>query len=350
MKTKEFNLTCPIPISQYPNVLLAHGGGGTLMHNLIEKMFMPEFNANEQKIMHDSAELLLDNKRLAFTTDSYVVNPLFFPGGDIGSLSIHGTVNDLSMSGAKPLYLSAGFIIEEGLQMETLWKIVQSMKMAAEISGIKIVTGDTKVVDKGKGDGIFINTAGIGVIEHNLNINPASVKLGDTIIINGDIGRHGIAIMAVREGLEFETSIESDSAPLNDIVMKLINAGIKIHCMRDLTRGGLSSALVEIAQSAKVGINIVEKDILVREDVKGACEILGFDPLYIANEGRFVTFLPEQEVKKALDIISSDKNFSEACIIGKVTEKNPGLVTMKSAIGATRIVDMLSGEQLPRIC
>lgn len=350
METKEFNLTCPIPISQYPNVLLAHGGGGTLMHNLIEKMFMPEFNADEHKIMHDSVELFLDNKRLAFTTDSYVVNPLFFPGGDIGSLSIHGTVNDLSMSGARPLYISTGFIIEEGLPMETLWKIVQSMKKAAEMSGVKIVTGDTKVVDKGKGDGIFINTAGIGVIEHNLNINPTSVKPGDIIIINGDIGRHGIAIMAVREGLEFETSIESDSAPLNNVVKKLLDAGLEIHCMRDLTRGGLSSALVEIAQSAKVGINIVEKDIPVREDVKGACEILGFDPLYIANEGRFVTFLPEHDIKKALDIISSDKSFSNACIIGKVTEKNPGLVTMKSAIGATRIVDMLSGEQLPRIC
>lgn len=350
METKEFNMTCPIPISQYPNVLLAHGGGGTLMHNLIEKMLMPELNADEQTITHDSAELLFDNKRLAFTTDSYVVNPLFFPGGDIGSLAIHGTVNDLSMSGARPLYISTGFIIEEGLEMETLWKIVQSMKMAAEISGVKIVTGDTKVVDKGKGDGIFINTAGIGVIEHNLNINPASVRSGDSIIINGDIGRHGIAIMAVREGLEFETSIESDSAPLSGTVMKLIDAGIEIHCMRDLTRGGLSSALVEIAQSAKLGINIVEKDIPVREDVKGACEILGFDPLYIANEGRFVTFLPENEVKKALDIISAEKNFSNACIIGKVTEKNPRLVTMKSAIGATRIVDMLSGEQLPRIC
>lgn len=347
---KDPSFSCPIPINQYPNVLLAHGGGGTLMHNLIEKMFMPEFNTSEQKIMHDSAELFVPNKRLAFTTDSYVVKPLFFPGGDIGSLAIYGTVNDLSMSGATPLYISTGFIIEEGLPMEMLWKIVQSMKNAAEICGVKVVTGDTKVVDKDKGDGIFINTAGIGVIEHNLNINTSSVSAGDSIILNGDIGRHGIAIMAVREGLEFETSIESDSAPLNDVVKKLIDAGLEIHCMRDLTRGGLSSALIEIAQASKLGINIIEKDIPVREDVKGACEILGFDPLYIANEGRFVIFLPEHETKKALDILYNDNTFSNACVVGNVTEKNPGLVTMRSTIGATRIVDMLSGEQLPRIC
>ncbi|MGA2667332.1 MAG: hydrogenase expression/formation protein HypE [Ignavibacteria bacterium] len=347
---KSFEMSCPIPIQQYPKVLLAHGGGGTLMHNLIEKMFLPEFNSKESKVLHDSVELILKKKRVAFTTDSYVVNPLFFPGGDIGSLAIHGTVNDLAMSGAEPLYISTAFIIEEGLPMETMWRIVQSMKEAAKNTGVEIVTGDTKVVDKGKGDGIFINTSGIGIINHKLNINPASILPGDVIVINGDIGRHGIAIMAVREGLEFETTIESDSAPLNSIVKRLVDAGLDIHCMRDLTRGGLSSALVEIAQASKLGININEKNIPVAEDVRGACEILGFDPLYVANEGRFVTFLPDNQVQKALDILNSDKNAPEAHIIGKVSESNAGLVIMRSTIGATRIVDMLSGEQLPRIC
>jgi hydrogenase expression/formation protein HypE len=349
-KKNYFNISCPIPISQYPQVLLAHGGGGTLMHNLIEKMFMSEFKNPSLEARHDSAEINLDGKRLAFTTDSYVISPLFFPGGNIGSLAIHGTINDLSMSGAKPLYISTGFIIEEGLPMDTLWKIVQSMHIAAKDAGVEIVTGDTKVVDKGKGDGIFINTAGIGLIEHNLVINPSSVKSGDVILINGDIGRHGIAIMAQREGLEFETTIESDSAPLNGIVRELINAEIEIHCMRDLTRGGLASALVEIAEASKKSLNIVELEIPVTEDVKGACEILGFDPLYIANEGRFIVILPEKDVNKALEVMIKSERGKGSRIIGKVTNENKGLVTMKSKIGAARIVDMLSGEQLPRIC
>ncbi len=234
--------------------------------------------------------------------------------------------------------------------MDTLWKIVQSMHNAAKEAGVEIVTGDTKVVDKGKGDGIFINTAGIGVVNHNLIINPSSVKPGDVIIVNGDIGRHGIAIMAQREGLEFETTIESDSAPLNDIVQDLINAGLEIHCMRDLTRGGLASALVEIAEASNHNINIIESDIPVREDVQGACEMLGFDPLYVANEGRFIVILPEADARKALDVMKKSNYGKESKIIGSVNDKNKGLVTMKSKIGAVRIVDMLSGEQLPRIC
>ena len=354
-KNNKFELSCPVPISQYPQVLLAHGGGGTLMHNLIEKMFMSEFKNPALESRHDSSVLNLDSNKIAFTTDSYVVSPLFFPGGDIGSLAIHGTVNDLSMSGAKPLYISAGFIIEEGLPMETLWKVVQSMQNAAKIAGVEIVTGDTKVVDKGKGDGIFINTAGIGIIEHNLVINPSSVKPDDVIIVSGDIGRHGIAIMAQREGLEFETTIESDSAPLNEIVQNLINAHIDIHCMRDLTRGGLASALVEIAEASNYSINIIETDIPVREDVQGACEMLGFDPLYVANEGRFIVILPKKDAEGALEIMKKSEHGSDSKIIGIVTSENKGknlygFVTMKSLIGATRIVDMLSGEQLPRIC
>ncbi|MFI5144126.1 MAG: hydrogenase expression/formation protein HypE [Ignavibacteria bacterium] len=351
MKDKDnFTLSCPIPISQYPKVLMAHGGGGTLMHNLIEKMFMPEFSKIDVKKRHDSALLFVETHQIAFTTDSYVINPLFFPGGDIGSLAVYGTVNDLSMSGAKPLFISVSFILEEGLPMETLWRVVSSIKDAAQKAKVDIVTGDTKVVDKGKGDGIFINTSGIGILNHSLKINPGAVKSGDIVIVNGDLGRHGISIMAVREGLEFETTIESDSAPLNDIVQRLLKAGIEIHCMRDLTRGGLASSLVEIAEASNLGISIEEQLIPVREDVKGACEILGFDPMYVANEGRFIIFVPEKDKEKALEIMKRHSLGKESREIGKVSKDNKGMVTMKSLIGATRIVDMLSGEQLPRIC
>jgi hydrogenase expression/formation protein HypE len=347
---EDFNLSCPIPISDYPHILLAHGGGGKLMHQLIEKMFMGGFDNPTLNNRHDSATLQIGGQKLAFTTDSYVVNPLFFPGGDIGKLAVYGTVNDLAMAGARPLYLSSGFIIEEGLPTETLWRIVQSMKSAADLTGVSLVTGDTKVVDNGKGDGVFINTAGIGVIEHNQAIAPSSVRQGDVIIINGDLGRHGISIMAAREGLSFESKIESDCAPLWPAIERLLSGGIEIHCLRDLTRGGLASTLVEIAEAGKVHINIDEKTIPVREDVQGACEILGFDPIYVANEGRFAAFVPENHAARALDIIRSCNRFENSVIIGSVGGGIPGYVTMKSKIGVSRIVDMLSGEQLPRIC
>jgi hydrogenase expression/formation protein HypE len=350
--------SCPIPIQQYPQILLAHGGGGRLMHQLIEQMFVPAFGNSTLNVRHDAAAITLNHQNLAFTTDSYVVRPLFFPGGDIGSLAINGTVNDLAMVGARPRYLSVGFILEEGLPMETLWQIVQSMQQAAQVAKVQIVTGDTKVVDRGKGDGIFINTAGIGVIEHSQTIAPQSIQPGDVLLLNGDLGQHGIAIMAVREGLEFETTIESDSAPLADLVLKLLEAGIEIHCMRDLTRGGLASALNEIAEAAGVEIAIAEAQIPVREDVQGACEILGFDPLYVANEGRFIAFIPEKDAGRALEIMrfyqvaNKNSNLSDInpCIIGHVTKKSSGIVKMTSKIGVQRIVDMLSGEQLPRIC
>lgn len=358
MNTKEdFTLSCPIPIAQYPTVLLAHGGGGKLMHQLIEKLFGPAFQNSYLDERHDGAVINLavgayghTPLRLAFTTDSYVVRPLTFPGGDIGNLAINGTVNDLAMCGARPLYLSTGFILEEGLPMETLWRIVRSMKDAADAARVQLVTGDTKVVDKGKGDGIFINTAGIGIIEHSLKIAPQSVRPGDCVLLNGDVGRHGIAIMAVREGLSFESTIESDCAPLADLVMKLIEESIEIHCLRDLTRGGLASALNEIAQTANVTIAIDESSIPVREDVQGACEILGLDPLYVANEGRFVAFVAPSDAERALALMRSHPLGEQACLIGCVTEDPSGWVTMKSRIGATRILDMLSGEQLPRIC
>jgi len=347
---KEFSLTCPIPIEQYPHVLMAHGGGGKLMHQLIERMFVSTFGNPLIEARHDGAVFDVGNARLAFTTDSYVVRPLFFPGGDIGTLAINGTVNDLAMCGARPLYLSSAFILEEGLPMETLWRVVQSMRASADAAGVRLVTGDTKVVDRGKGDGIFINTAGVGVIEHDLHINPGQVRPGDAILINGDLGRHGIAIMAVREGLEFESAIESDCAPLADLVMDLIAAGVEIHCLRDLTRGGLASALVEIAEAGSVGIRIDESTIAVRGDVQGACEILGFDPLYLANEGRFVAFVAEADRELARSVINKHARGDDARVIGKVDDEFPGTVIMRSHIGANRVVDMFTGEQLPRIC
>ena len=352
VERKGFSLECPLPIREYPHVLLAHGGGGKLMHQLIDG-FVSAFKSSQLEVRHDGAVIPLDRaQRVAFTTDSYVVSPLFFPGGDIGKLAVYGTVNDLAMCGARPLYLSVGLILEEGLPMETLWRVVQSMKEAAERAGVQIITGDTKVVDKGKGDGVFINTAGIGVIEGDLSIGPHRVQPGDTILLSGDVGRHGIAIMAVREGLEFETQIESDCAPLAGLVLKLVEEGVEVNCLRDLTRGGLASALVEIAQAARVLIELNERAIPVRPDVKGACEILGLDPLYVANEGRFVAFVAEGDAERALQILREDPLGENAQLIGHVhpSDDAQGLVTLRTEIGATRVVDMLSGEQLPRIC
>ena len=344
------SFVCPIPIEQYPNVLLAHGGGGRLTHQLIEKMFLPAFGNSMLGARHDGAIIEMPSRKLAFTTDSYVVHPLFFPGGDIGALAVNGTVNDLAMCGARPLYLSAGFIIEEGLSMDTLWRVVQSMKQAAEHANVQLVTGDTKVVDRGKGDGIFISTAGIGAIESMGTISPSNVKPGDAILLNGDIGRHGIAIMAVREGLEFESTIESDCAALNGIVLDMLAGGFEVHCLRDLTRGGLASSLIEIAEAARLHFEIEETAIPMLEDVQAACEILGFDPLYVANEGRFISFLPAREAEQALQQMRAHPLGAQARIIGTVSDDDSGLVTLRSRIGATRIVDMLSGEQLPRIC
>ena len=341
---------CPIPISDYPRVLLAHGGGGKLMHQLIGKMFLSLFSHPELQKQHDGAVFAPETERLAFSTDSYVIHPLFFPGGDIGSLAVHGTVNDLAMCGARPRYLSAGFILEEGLPMETLWQIVQSMHTAAQQCGVAIVTGDTKVVDRGKGDGVYINTAGIGMIEHEQEISPARVEAGDALILSGDLGRHGIAIMATREGLAFESVIESDSAPLVEPVLALFEAGVEVHCLRDLTRGGLASALVEIAESSGWNIHVEERAIPVREDVQGACEILGLDPLYIANEGRFIALVKSADAAKVLSVLQSFPVSAGATVIGEVEAKQSHRVFMTGRIGARRIVDMFSGEQLPRIC
>lgn len=341
---------CPAPIQPRAHVQLAHGGGGRLTNQLIEQVFIPAFANAALDVRHDGARLELGGVKVAFSTDSYVVRPLFFPGGDIGTLAVNGTVNDLAMCGGRARFLSVGFVIEEGLPSETLGRVVASMQAAAKSAGVVIATGDTKVVDRGKGDGLYVNTAGVGLIEHDAVIAPASVRPGDSVIVSGDVGRHGMAVMAVREGLQFETTIESDCAPLVDSVFGLLDADVDVHCLRDLTRGGLATAAVEIAEAAAVHIRLNEMAIPVREDVRGACEILGFDPLYVANEGRFLAFVPAGAADKALEILRRFPVSAGATVVGTVADAPARLVTLKSLIGATRVVDMLSGEQLPRIC
>ena len=346
----EVNLTCPLPRPATDRILLAHGGGGRLMNRLIEDVFLREFANPALEARHDGALIPINGARLAFTTDSYVVHPLIFPGGTIGDLAVNGTVNDLAMCGARPLYLSAGFILEEGLLLETLRIVVASMRSAAQAAGVSLVTGDTKVVDRGKGDGIFINTAGVGVVVSPATICPASVQPGDAVLVSGDLGAHGVAILSVREGLEFEATLKSDTAPLWAPVRALLDAGIELHCLRDLTRGGLASALNEIAAARKVGIEVREAAVPVEETVRGACEILGLDPLYVANEGRFVAFVPERDAGRALEILRRFPICARAARIGAVSQDPPGTVTLRSRIGGNRVLDMLSGEQLPRIC
>jgi len=366
-KITTFNLNCPVPRVADDRIVLAHGGGGRLTHQLIEKIFIPAFSNDALEQRHDGAVLPINGSRLAFTTDSFVVRPLIFPGGNIGDLAVNGTVNDLAMCGARPLYLSSGFILEEGLPMETLRTVVASMQRAAAAAGVKLVTGDTKVVDKGKGDGIFINTSGIGVIEEfprlatsarreaphsdsRTPIGPASVQPGDVVIVSGDLGRHGVAILSVREGLEFESPILSDCANVWPGVEALLNAEIEVHCLRDLTRGGLATTLNEIASDRNVCIKLEEALIPVDEVVQGACEILGLDPLYVANEGRFAAIVPAAQADAALEIMKNVTVSEGSVLVGKVEETPGGIVVLQSRIGGNRVVDMLSGEQLPRIC
>lgn len=346
----QFGPVCPIPIEEYERVLLAHGGGGKLSAQLVEKMFLPEFRNEFLSDMHDGAILQGFKNRLAFTTDSYVVQPIFFPGGNIGDLAVNGTVNDLACCGAISGFISLGFIIEEGLEMETLWQIVQSIKTASELSGMMIVTGDTKVVDHGKGDKIFINTSGVGPVEDGINISPASCKPGDKILLSGTLADHGVAIMSTRAGLSFETTIESDTAPLNGMVKNILIATKRIRVFRDPTRGGLASSLNEISSSCGLTLQISEDLIPIREEVKGTCEILGLDPLYIANEGKLIAIVPEEEADMVLEAMKNHPLGTEAACIGEVTNQNKARVQMITTIGSSRIVDMISGEQLPRIC
>src|SRR5215469_283347 len=342
--------TCPLPLSDYREILLAHGSGGKLSQQLIRKIVLPQFGNELLEPLHDGAIFSLGGARLAFSTDSFVVSPIFFPGGDIGKLAVHGTVNDIAMCGARPLYLSAGFILEEGTSMEDFWKIASSMRQAAAEAGVALVTGDTKVVDRGKADKIFINTSGIGLVPEGVDIHPGRARAGDKVIVSGQIAVHGMAIMSVREGLEFETQIASDTAPLNDLVNTILATTPDIHVFRDPTRGGITSALSEIAQAARVGIRLNEASIPISEEVKGACEILGLDPLYVANEGKLLAIVPAESANAALTAMRTHPLGSKAALIGEVVAEHPEFVTMKTRVGGTRVVDMLSGEQLPRIC
>ncbi len=342
--------TCPLPLRDYPNIVLGHGGGGTLSAELIENLFLPAFRNSVIENLGDSAILRVPPGRLAFSTDSYVVQPLFFPGGSIGDLAVNGTVNDLAMSGAKPLYLSAGFIIEEGLPMTTLAQIVECMRVAAEKAGVQIVTGDTKVVEKGHGDGCYINTAGIGIVPEDREVGPARAKIGDAIIVSGTLGDHGMAVMSVREGLEFESVIQSDSAALNDMVEAIFAASGGIHVLRDPTRGGLASSLNEIATQSQVGMALDEEKLPVKPDVQSACELLGMDPIYVANEGKLVAIVSQSEAHSVLNAMRRHPLGSDSEIIGVVVAERPGMVTAKTKIGGTRVIPMQIGEQLPRIC
>lgn len=330
-------------------ILLAHGSGGKLGHDLVEKGFLPALDNPLLSKLDDSAIFEAEG-RLAFTTDSYTVTPIFFPGGDIGKLAICGTVNDLAMSGAVPSYLSLSFIIEEGFPMSDLGKIVNSIKEAAEEARVKVVTGDTKVVNKGNVDKLFINTAGVGVVPHGVNISGSNAKPGDTLILSGPLGHHGIAVMAMREGLKFATQVKSDCAPLNRLVAEMLEVSSEIHCLRDPTRGGLSTTLNEFAAQSGVGIVIYEDTIPVMDEVRAACEMLGFDPLHVANEGRLVAAVAPDDAEKMLKQMRRNKYGAEAAIIGEVREEHPGKVVMRTSLGASRIVDMLVGELLPRIC
>lgn len=331
-------------------ITLAHGSGGKLTHELVKQLFLPNFNNVALSQLSDSALLPLNGMKLAFTTDSYVVKPLFFPGGDIGKLAVSGTINDLAVAGARPMFLSAGFIIEEGLEMSLLEKVVRSMKETAAGSGVDIVTGDTKVVEKGSADNLYINTCGIGIVDDRTNLSPSSIEAGDKIIVSGTIGDHGLAVLSERESLGFNPLIQSDCAPLSGMIGKLIASGANIKFMRDPTRGGLATTLNEIVNPQKYGIVIEEQSIPMNDGVRALCEILGYDPLYIANEGKVVVVASADDAVKIRDILREDDLGKDAEIIGNVVEDTRGKVCLKTVIGGTRIVDMLMGDQLPRIC
>ncbi|HEU4343826.1 MAG TPA: hydrogenase expression/formation protein HypE [Candidatus Binatia bacterium] len=341
---------CPVPIFSHKQIVLGHGSGGKLTSDLIQKIFLPAFRNDHLCRLDDQADLQLNGSRVAFTTDAFVVTPIFFPGGDIGRLAINGTINDLAMGGAKPLYIAAAFILEEGLAVEDLYRVVNSMGAAAKEAEVQLVTGDTKVVDRGKGDKVFITTTGIGLLERPVTIAADRARAGDAIILSGTIGEHGVAILSRRENLEFEGLIESDTAPLNSLVAAMLEVSEEVHCLRDPTRGGVATTLNEIASSSKVGMEIDEKEIPVREAVKGACEILGLDPLYVANEGKLVAIVAPEVADALVGRMRAHPMGQNARIVGQVIDDHPGRVLMKTEIGGTRVVDLLFGEQLPRIC
>jgi len=345
------SFSCPRPHRDHETIQLGHGSGGSMSSELISNLFVAAFDNEVLNRLDDQATLHIGGATLSFSTDSFVVDPIFFPGGDIGDLAVNGTVNDICMNGARPLYLSAGFIIEEGLQLGDLERIVASMRRAADIAGVQIVTGDTKVVDKGAADKIFINTAGIGLVEHPHKIGADCVRPGDMVLVSGPIGNHGVAILSQREGLAFETKIKSDTAALNHLVASIIaSAGDGIHAMRDPTRGGVAATLNEFARSSGVGIRLNETQLPIDPAVNGACELLGLDPLYVANEGKLVAVVDPVAAEAVLQVMQQHPLAKQAAMIGEVHDTRPGQVTIRTAIGGERIVDMPPGEQLPRIC
>lgn len=340
---------CPSPL-RHGAVVLGHGAGGRLTRELVEGLILPAFASTAGARRHDAAVFPTVAGRLAFTTDTYVVTPRFFPGGDIGKLAVFGTVNDLAMAGARPAYLSVALLLEEGLPMEELARIVASMAEAARQAGVELVTGDTKVVDRGKGDGLYITTAGVGFVPDGVEIAPKMARSGDVVLVSGDVGRHGIAVLSQREGLAFETALESDCAPVADAVAALLDAGVTCHVLRDPTRGGLASALCEIALDGGVGVELDEGAIGVAPAVAAACELFGLDPLYVANEGRFLALVPEEHAARALDVLRARDDTRDAARIGVVVSEHPGVVVVRTSLGTRRVLDLLTGEQLPRIC
>jgi hydrogenase expression/formation protein HypE len=342
--------TCPVPLRDSPNVVMGHGGGGTLSAELVEHLFLPAFGDAAQAELGDSAVLDVGPGRLAFSTDSFVVKPLFFPGGSIGDLAVNGTVNDLAMSGARPLFLSTAFILEEGTPLRDIGRVAAAMGAAASVAGVRLVTGDTKVVDAGHGDGIYVNTAGVGVLDEGVDIRATRAAVGDVVIVSGPIGVHGVAVLSCREGLQFGTTVESDSAALNGLVAAMLATGADVHVLRDPTRGGLAASLNEIARAGRVGVELVERDLPVPEGVANACSLLGLDPLYVANEGKLVAFVPPAEAEQVLAAMQAHELGKEAVVIGRCVEAHPGMVVTRTGLGGTRVVDLPLGEQLPRIC
>ncbi len=341
---------CPAPLRDSPTIVMGHGGGGAMSGELIEHLFLPAFGAAADAGLGDSAVVEIAGGRLAFSTDSYVVKPMFFPGGSIGDLAVNGTVNDLAMSGARPLVLSTAFILEEGTALSEIGRVAQAIGRAASVAGVRLVTGDTKVVDVGHGDGVFVNTAGIGVVPDGVDIAPARARPGDVVIVSGDIGLHGVAVMSCREGLEFGTAVETDSAPLNGLVAAMLDSGADVHVLRDPTRGGVAASLNEIAKAAKVGIELVERDLPIPQPVRDACGLLGLDPLYVANEGKLVAFVAPADAERVLEAMRGHEHGKGAVAIGTCVEGHPGIVVTRTGLGGTRVVDLPVGEQLPRIC
>ncbi|MBK8014318.1 MAG: hydrogenase expression/formation protein HypE [Deltaproteobacteria bacterium] len=346
----DVQLSCPAPVGTRDRVVLGHGGGGLMTNRLIEDVFLGAFDNPWLGTRHDGAVVPLGTARLAISTDSYVVSPMFFPGGDIGKLALCGTVNDVAMCGARPLYVSAGFILEEGTPIEALRRVVSSMQAVAREVGVQVVTGDTKVVERGRGDQIYINTTGVGLVEAGRQVAPNRVREGDVVLLSGDVGRHGIAVMSAREGVAFETTIESDCAPLASMVQGLFDAGVDVRCLRDCTRGGVASALVEIAEVARVEVEIRDDAWVVEAEVLGACELFGLDPLFIANEGCLVAFVAPEDVAKALAVMRADPAGRHAREVGRVMKAERAEVRLRSSLGTSRVIELLSGEQLPRIC